>query len=273
MVHIKSDEVVEADPVNVLTGLAKLGVLNLGCHVLDLELRREVAQGTHEVGDLRHRDHAVQDARLRGALVLRPDLRVVEVVLHVGKELPFLATVYELHKGLDACSPDDARVGHRLRINQPLVDCEVTAATSERVLALVVHRDRRNLPGVCDEAHGLVRVAIKRQLYQAQDLFMSGVQHELILAVCILEDRRHLRDRVSIRRCQSCLSARPGRAVHRMPNLEFVLVVHGEHLLVVAFATKRVPNATGRSGLLLNDGVRRRQLQASKLIALHAVLH
>mmetsp|Transcript_56700 Transcript_56700/g.159122 ORF Transcript_56700/g.159122 Transcript_56700/m.159122 type:complete len:260 (-) Transcript_56700:1896-2675(-) len=198
VVHVQPHEVLEANPVDVLAGLPELGVLDLGGHVLDLQLRREKAEGAHEVRDLRHGNHAVQVPGLRRLLVLRPDLRVVEVVLHVREELALLAAVQQLHERLDARAAGDAGARDRLRVDQPLVDGEVVPTTSEGVLPLVIHGDGRDLPRVRDQAHTLVRVAVQRQLYEAQHLLVSGVEHELILAVRALVHGHHLGDGVSI---------------------------------------------------------------------------
>mmetsp|Transcript_38894 Transcript_38894/g.82799 ORF Transcript_38894/g.82799 Transcript_38894/m.82799 type:complete len:330 (+) Transcript_38894:255-1244(+) len=268
VVHIKLHEVIEAYPVHVLAGLAKLRVFHLVCHVFDLELCGEVAQGAHEVVDLLDGDHAVQHTGLCRVLVLGPDLGVVEVVLHIREELALLPTIHQLHERLDAGAAHDACARHWLRVDLPLVNCQVVAPTSEGVRALVVHRDGRDLPGVCDESHALVWVPIERQLHQAQDLLMSGIKHELVLIVDLLltlylfVDGCDPSNGAAVGGRKRRLSAGP---VHGVPDLELVLVIHGEHLLVVTFATKRVPNATSGPCLLFHDSVRGHNLESTKL--------
>mmetsp|Transcript_58889 Transcript_58889/g.164507 ORF Transcript_58889/g.164507 Transcript_58889/m.164507 type:complete len:257 (+) Transcript_58889:924-1694(+) len=99
---------------------------------------------------------------------------------------------------------------------------------------------------------------------------MCGVQHKLVLAIGVLVDRHHLRYRAAVRRREGRLPAGP---VDGVPNLKLVLVAHRQHLVVVAFATKRVPNATSRPCLLFDDRVGRHDLETSELRALHAVLN
>mmetsp|Transcript_50465 Transcript_50465/g.131105 ORF Transcript_50465/g.131105 Transcript_50465/m.131105 type:complete len:239 (+) Transcript_50465:1016-1732(+) len=99
---------------------------------------------------------------------------------------------------------------------------------------------------------------------------MGGIEHELVLTICVRVHRRHAGDGAAVGRRQGSPATRP---VHGVPNLKLVLVVHRQDLLVVAFATKRVPDATSRPRLLLDHGVGGHRLQAPKLGALHAVLH
>mmetsp|Transcript_17594 Transcript_17594/g.50021 ORF Transcript_17594/g.50021 Transcript_17594/m.50021 type:complete len:577 (-) Transcript_17594:1085-2815(-) len=270
MVDEQSDEVLEADPVNILPGFTELGILDLGCHVLDLQQRREITQCAHQVRDLIDWDGAVQVARLRCVLVLGPNLRIVEIVLHVREELSVLATVEQLDIGLDAGTTGDVGIGDRLRIDQPLIDGQVRAAASEGVLALVIDGDGRDLPGVSDQTHALVRIPVQGKLHEAEHLLMGGIQHELFLAVRACVHRGHLRHGIPVSWSQGRPPARP---VGRVPDLELVLIVHGQDLLIVAFATKRVPHATGGSRLLLHHGVWRHDLGASELRPLDAVLN
>mmetsp|Transcript_16321 Transcript_16321/g.44971 ORF Transcript_16321/g.44971 Transcript_16321/m.44971 type:complete len:727 (-) Transcript_16321:817-2997(-) len=270
VVHVEPDKVVETDPVDVLAGLTELRVLDLVLHVLDLELRGEVPQGAHEVRDLLHGDHPVQDPGLGGVLILGLDLGVVEVVLHVREELAVLSAVQQLHERLDARAAHDARACHGLRVNEPLVHRQVVAPAGEGVLPLVVHGDGGDLRWVRDEAHALVRVPVERQLHQAKNLLMRRIEHELLLAVHILVHGRHPRDRSTVRGRESGLPAGP---VHGVPDLELVLIIHRQHLLVVAPPAERVPDAARRPRLLLHHRVRGHYLQAPELRALDAVLH
>mmetsp|Transcript_125828 Transcript_125828/g.355800 ORF Transcript_125828/g.355800 Transcript_125828/m.355800 type:complete len:277 (+) Transcript_125828:955-1785(+) len=98
---------------------------------------------------------------------------------------------------------------------------------------------------------------------------MRRVQHELLFAIGVLVDGRHPGDRAAVGGRERGLPARP---VHGVPDLELVLVVHGEDLLVVALAPEGVPDAARRPRLLLHDGVGGHYLEAPELRAPHAVL-
>merc|ERR1719502_617470 len=54
--------------------------------------------------------------------------------------------------------------------------------------------------------------------------------------------------------------------VHNVPDLELVLVVHGEHLLTVAAASKGIPEAAGWPRLLLHDRVGPDYLEAAHVL-------
>mmetsp|Transcript_114656 Transcript_114656/g.357093 ORF Transcript_114656/g.357093 Transcript_114656/m.357093 type:complete len:269 (+) Transcript_114656:185-991(+) len=139
VVHVELHEVVEADPVDILAGFTELRVFHLVLHVLDLKLRWEVAQSAHEVGDLLNGDHAIQDPRLGCVFVLGLDLRVVEVILHVGEEIPILSALEQLDERLYARAPHEVGVRHRLWVDEPLIHGQVVAPTGEGILSLVVH--------------------------------------------------------------------------------------------------------------------------------------
>ena len=66
-------------------------------------------------------------------------------VLHIAEEGTIFSSIQQLHKGLNAGSPHDARIGHRLGVYQPLVDRQITTTTCEGILALVVYGDAGNL--------------------------------------------------------------------------------------------------------------------------------
>ena len=183
VVHVELHQVLEADPVHVLPGLREPGVLHLVGHVGDLQLRGEVAQGAHQMRDLLHRDHAVQEPGLGGVLVLRSYLRIVEVILHVAEEGTILPAIQELDEGLGAGATHDACIGNRLRVDEPLIHSEVIATACESILALVVYGNRCDLTWVRNKPHALVGVSIQGQLHKSQDLLVGGVEHELVLAV------------------------------------------------------------------------------------------
>ena len=111
--------------------------------------------------------------------------------------LPGLATLDEVDERLHIFFALAAHVDcilDRRNVNGPHLDGEVIAAAGEEELTVVRAAEVSDLVRVCDQAHGLVEVAGKRHLDEADDFLGRRVDEVVILRIAGHLELLHLGD-------------------------------------------------------------------------------
>ena len=180
VVDEEPDESLQVDFEVWLTARSICAETHLVHHIFNFLLRGVVAHGSHQVSQLVYRHPAFELACLRRVLLLRTDHRVIEEVVYVLVGLSRGATFDKLDKGFDTFAAHSDSLFNRRDIDMPHVDSEVRATACEDKFAVSTGTDVLNFVRVCNQTHSLVRVAVKGQLDQTNDLLVCGVKKVLL---------------------------------------------------------------------------------------------
>mmetsp|Transcript_29034 Transcript_29034/g.92897 ORF Transcript_29034/g.92897 Transcript_29034/m.92897 type:complete len:557 (-) Transcript_29034:1373-3043(-) len=291
VVHVELEEIVERQRLHKLARACVLAVLHLVDGRLGLALARVEAQRPEEARDGRER-HAARDLPLlRRLLAGGTELGVAKVVAHGLVLLTLAAALEHVDELVDAVAAAAARgVIERVRVDLEDVHGEVLAAGGEEhaglALAAAAHDARADAPGMRDDAHHLLRVAVEGELQQAHDSLRRCVGDVL--------HRRQLRRRAIVGVVRWSAPLRHGQQVHqgategraearaaaalavRIELLQLELRVGGEDAILEVVGERRVPRDARRDG---RTGVLHRQRPAleheprAEAAVQHVVLH
>lgn len=133
MIYEKPNESVHIYEVCGITELRVNREFDLTLHVVYLLLSWVVTHRSHEIWQLSEWDGVVQFSRLGGILVLRSDLRVVEVIFHVLVILALSTSLNQIDEWFDALTTKLDSHLNGIDINAPHFDREICTTACEEI--------------------------------------------------------------------------------------------------------------------------------------------
>jgi hypothetical protein len=173
---------------------------------LNLLVGRIVAHSSHQVRQLVDWDLALKLASFGRVFLLGTNHRVVEEVVDVLVGLALGTTFNQLNERLDALTAHRDRLLNRVNVDVPHVDGKISSTACENILSIGGSADILHFVGMSNQTHRLVRVAIERQLDEADDLLVGGVKHVLLSVASVLLEQLQLGDLTTIGRSETSSS-------------------------------------------------------------------
>ena len=115
----------------------------------------------------------MQFASFGRVFLLETNHRVVEEVVDVLVGLALGTTFNQLNERLDTLTAHRDRLLNRVNVDMPHVDGKISSTACENILSIGGSADILHFVGVSNQTHRLVRVAVERQLDEADDLLVG----------------------------------------------------------------------------------------------------